>query len=149
MTQRPSPPPDDAEDPAPWRADARDARDRLVGRVKRWLLRLWMLRGGGFYGLGFVVFFVTLQIRSFIGDIAESTGVIDFLSSQALEALLKVISETPFNFLWALLWPLQFLSWTGEWGLLVLLAAYLSFQRWVKPRLTERFFGKDQNSPVG
>ena len=140
MTQREPP------EPGPAAGQIKDEVRSLAlvvgARLKQWLVRLWMLRGGGFYGLGFVLFFVAAELNSLFGDLLESEGPVDFLSSLLLESLLKFISEMPFNFLWALLWPLQFLSWTGEWGLLVLLLAFLAFQRWLKPWLTERFLGE-------
>lgn len=103
------------------------------------LLRMWRLRGGGFYGLGFVATFVGLQLRSLFEDAAAATGPIDFVTTQLSEALLRVLGDTFPNLIQAFVWPALFVGWSGAYGLLVLLATFLVFDRWIKPWLNERF----------
>ncbi|MEM1231294.1 MAG: hypothetical protein AAGI15_12210 [Pseudomonadota bacterium] len=101
--------------------------------TRRALLRMWRVRGGGFYGLGFVVTFVVLQIASIVGDAAEASTAMDFVTSQLVEGVLRFLSDTFINFLLSFLWPALFLDWIGSWGIVVLIAAFIAFDRWAKP----------------
>lgn len=103
------------------------------------LLRMWRLRGGGFYGLGFVATFVGLQLLSLFEDAAAAAGPIDFVTTQLSEAVLRVLGDTFPNLIQAFVWPALFVGWSGAYGLLVLLAAFLVFDRWIKPWINERF----------
>ncbi len=107
--------------------------------VRAGLLRMWRLRGGGFYGLGFVATFVVLQLGSLFADASEAAGPLDFLTSQLSEALIRLTGDSVGNLLKAFLWPIYFVSWTGAYGLLALLAGFLAFDRWLKPWVNEQF----------
>lgn len=103
------------------------------------LLRMWRLRGGGFYGLGFVLTFVGLQLASLLEDAAEAQGPVDFLTSQMAEALIRLLGDTLSNLIQAFLWPFLFVGWTGPYGLLLLLGSFLAFDRWGKPWINAQF----------
>jgi hypothetical protein len=122
-----------AADRAQQFADASDDPGLLLVWTRRALLRMWRLRGGGFYGLGFVVTFVVLQIGALMSDAAEASTAMDFVTSQLAEAVLKFLGDTLINFLLSFIWPLLFLGWAGSWGILVLICAFLVFDRWLKP----------------
>ncbi|MEM9741498.1 MAG: hypothetical protein AAF918_02315 [Pseudomonadota bacterium] len=112
---------------------------QLLSRTRRWLLRMWRLRGGGFYGLGFVLVFVVHEVRSLFGQVAESTSAADFLTSQALEMVIRLFSESWINFLYAAIWPLLLLGWAGGYGFLMLILGFVVFDRWGKPALNAFF----------
>lgn len=116
------------------RAAVRGAGASLWGWVKKTLHRMWQVRGGGFYGLGFVAFFLWAQGLSLWGDVTESDSVADFLTSQAIETVIRLLGETPANFIWALLWPVHVLNWDLRLGFLGLLAGFLAFERWGRER---------------
>ncbi len=101
--------------------------------TRRALLRMWRVRGGGFYGLGFVVTFVVLQVASILDDAAEASTAMDFVTSQLVEGILRFLSDTFINFLLSFLWPALFLGWAGGWGIVALIAAFIVFDRWAKP----------------
>ncbi len=107
----------------------------LVNWLRSALIRMWRVRGGGFYGLGFVFTFVLLEIRMVFVELGESDGVVAFVQSQVFELIFRFFSESFGNFIQALVWPLLFLERAGAWGFLVLLIAFLGFDRWVKPVL--------------
>ena len=94
---------------------------------------LWVARGGGFYGLGCVVAFIALEVQMFTSELGESTGVTDFVTSQALEFVLRVGFMSFLNGFLALVWPIYLLDWLGGPGLLVLLGGYLVFERVLRP----------------
>lgn len=115
----------------------------IVPRMRGWIANLWQARGGGFYGLGYVVTFVTFEIRSltgsFVGSASVSEFVSEFITQQALQLVLRFSLESLFNVFLAVLWPLYLLSWLGGWGVLALAAGFLGFERLLRP-LIERWF---------
>lgn len=116
------------------------ANPRIAGLwIRQALLRMWRLRGGGFYGIGFVATFLYTQAQSLFDDAAESAGLVDFLTSQLSEALIRLSADFLGNLITAFLWPLWLLSFTGAWGLLGMLITFLVFDRWIKPWINARF----------
>ena len=97
------------------------------------VVRLWVARGGGYYGLGYLVAFIALEVQMITSELAESAGVADFVTSQALEFVLRIGFMSFLNGFLALFWPVYLLDWLGGPGLLVLLAGYLVFERVLRP----------------
>jgi hypothetical protein len=89
---------------------------------------LWQARGGGFYGLGYVLTFIGMEIRTFTGDIGGSDSVSDFVLQQSFEFVSRICIDSFVNVFLALLWPAFVLKWLGGWGILVLLGGYLGFE---------------------
>ncbi len=96
-------------------------RDGLVG--------VWRARGGGFYGLGYLITFIWLEIQLLFGDVAESDGVVDFVSSQMIELFFRSFVN---GFL-AFLWPVYVLQWMDGWGIALLVGGYFVFEKGLRP----------------
>lgn len=94
---------------------------------------LWVARGGGFYGLGCVVAFIALEVRTFTTELAASTSVSDFITSQALEYVLRIGFMSFLNGFLALIWPVYLLDWLGVPGVLILAGGYLVFEQGLQP----------------
>ena len=105
----------------------------VVTMLRTAAVGLWVARGGGFYGLGCLVTFIVLEVQMFTGDVAESTGVSDFITSQVLEFILRISFMSFVNGFLALIWPVYLLNWLGAPALLVLLGGYLAFERVLRP----------------
>lgn len=103
------------------------------------LLGIWRSRGGGFYGLGYLVTFLLLEVRMLFRELAGSDGVLEFVGSQALEYLLRLSLLSLLNALQAFVWPLLMFAKLGPLSLLLLLAGYLAFERVLRPRLEVAF----------
>lgn len=112
------------------------------------LLRMWRLRGGGFYGIGFVATFVYTQAQSLFEDVAEADGMVDFLTSQLSEAIIRLTGDFLGNLLTAFLWPLWVLGWAGAWGLVALLVSFFVFDRWIKPWINAQFPDESAATPA-
>src|SRR5262245_53375734 len=118
---------------------ARDARLALhLGRqpsailplLRRWLVKLWASRGGGFYGLGYVVTFVALEIRSLSGGLTSVSG----LAAQAVQYVLRFSVDSLRNVVSALIWPAHLFEWLGgPAGLVTLAVGYAAFEIAVRP----------------
>lgn len=103
------------------------------------LVELWRTRGGGFYGLGYVVTFLLMEARLVVAEFSASESVMSFLTDQLLEFLLRVGLLSFVNVILAFLWPVFVLERLGGWGLVVLALGYLAFQHTLRPRVEARF----------
>jgi hypothetical protein len=100
---------------------------------------LWSSRGGGFYGLGYVVTFIVLEIRTITSGFATSDDVIGFLGLEILQMFFRVAFESLFNTLQAFLWPLFVLELLSNWGIVLLVAGWWAYGRFAVPWVRERF----------
>jgi hypothetical protein len=122
----------------------RDARLALhLGRqpadilplLRRWLAKLWASRGGGFYGLGYVVTFVALEIRSLSSDLTTTSGLV----AQAAQYLLRFSIDSLRNVISALIWPAHLFEWLGgPAGLVALVVGYAAFELAIRPVVQAR-----------
>jgi hypothetical protein len=121
---------------------ARELRDdpRRAGPLLRSAaLDIWRSRGGGFYGLGYLVTFVILEVRMIIGDAMEASGAAEFAMGQALELVFRLSFLSFLNIFQALLWPAFVLQLYGGPGIILLVGSYLAFEHACKPGI-ERLF---------
>ena len=107
-------------------------------------VQLWQSRGGGLYGLGYVVTFVALEvfeIPEFFSDLYALFGG-DTVAS-GLSALLTLIVDffvdTLKNMVFAFIWPALLISLLGGWGVLLVALGFASFDPLLRP-LIERVF---------
>ena len=115
---------------------AREALEQpssVVHWSRNWLVRLWITKGGGFYGLGYVITFVSLEIRSLSGDLTGSDSVSGFVTSQGIQLIIRFSIESFLNAISALIWPVHLLQWLSGLGLVVLVAAYVGYRYTVFP----------------
>jgi len=103
------------------------------------LLRLWQARGGGFYGLGYVVTFIVLEVKLVTGEFLGSESVVQFVTHELLEYVFRFGLLSLLNGVLALMWPVFVLAWLGPWGLAVLAGGYFAFERAGRP-VVERWF---------
>ena len=106
---------------------------RLTAMARGGLLRMWASRGGGFYGLGYVLVFVYFEIDLLLEDLVESETAAGFALGQLLERLLRFGLLSFLNAFQALLWPFYVLQYLGGAGIVLLVGAYFAFERVLKP----------------
>lgn len=107
----------------------------IVPMLKHGLLAIWRVRGGGFYGLGYVVCFVVLEVRMFVGNFDGSSDVVRQIVFEVLEFVFRFTVQSFLNGLLAFIWPAFVLDLLGGWGILVIALAWLVFDRWGKRRI--------------
>jgi len=103
------------------------------------LLDVWRSRGGGFYGLGYIVAFIYFEIDMLVGDVVESANMSEFAFGQLLEFLFRFGFMSFINAFRALLWPFYVLQLYEGVGIIVLIGCYLAFEYALKPGI-ERMF---------
>ena len=116
-------------------AEIRRQPATAVKLSRGWVARLWHAKGGGFYGLGYVVAFLWLEVRSLTGELGESEGVTSFLAGQVFGYLIRFSIESFFNAITAILWPAMLFQSLGVWAIALLIPAWFGFERIVRPNV--------------
>ena len=107
---------------------------RTIGAMIRAnLVTLWLSRGGGLYGLGYVLTFLAREVPDAIANFTEVVSGSASVAGAIFEWLVRFGSDTLMNMLWAFLWPVQLIEWLGGWGIAMLLAAFLAFEKLLRP----------------
>ena len=113
---------------------------RFAGTLfRRWFLALWKARGGGFYGLGFVITFVILEVKFFVVETAESVGVADLATNLALDLLVRFGIQTFINTGLAFAWPAYLVQLGGGLGIALLVGGFIFFDRLFRPAIESYF----------
>lgn len=117
----------------------KDDPRQVVPLVRTAMLDIWRSRGGGFYGLGYLIAFVVLEISVVVDDVMGASGVADFALGRALELVFRLGFLSFINVFQALVWPVFVLELLGGPGIIVLIGSYLAFEYALKPGI-ERLF---------
>lgn len=105
----------------------------IKGRVRAALIGLWRTRGGGLYGLGYVVCFLGLEARALAGDIVEATTSTGAFAAELLSAVFRFGVESFVNMGLAFAWPGFLIDAVGGWGVAVLVGGFIVFERIARP----------------
>jgi len=110
--------------------------------VRDWLVALWATKGGGFYGLGYVVTLVTLEALSLEQDAAKGAssfaGAESFFASQAIQYISGFGVDSIMNTIRAAAWPAYLFDWLGPPGIVAFFVAGAIFERVVRPAVEAR-----------
>lgn len=103
------------------------------------VVEAWRARGGGFYGLGYLIAFCWLQVNVLLGDVNDSDSIGQFAMGAALEYVLRFSLMAFVNVFLALLWPLYVLEQFGGMGIILLALGYLGFEYGLRPLIEQVF----------
>ena len=104
------------------------------------LLSTWRSRGGGWYGIGYIVTLLYWEVKLFVQDIAEAGGVVELLTSQLGQLLFRWFSESITNMVLAFTWPVRLLELAGTLpGIALLVLIHYGFEYWLRPLAEARF----------
>jgi hypothetical protein len=118
------------------------------GWFRTWFGKVWKLRGGGLYALGYAITFVYLEVTTIIGDIAGAESPWQFFTSELIEFVFRFLSDSLVNLVKALIWPVYVIELAPPWGLLGLGAAFLIFPRFLKPTVERWLFGDQRRAAL-
>ena len=105
-----------------------------------WFAKVWKVRGGGLYAVGWAVTFAYLEVTTIIGEIIGADGIIDFIKSQLLEFMLRFMGDSLKNMIMAFMWPVFIVQWKIPVGVILLGLAFALFPKFVKPHLERWLF---------
>ncbi len=121
----------------------------LKAGFRKWFAKVWKVRGGGLYAVGWAGTFVFLEAKTLIREVAEAEGVVDFFTSQLLEFFLRFMSDSIANMIQAFMWPVFIVQWQPPVGAIALGVAFWLFPIYLKPYFTAWLFPSDEkDEPV-
>ena len=111
-------------------------------------LRMWRSRGGGFYGLGYVVAFIVLEIHATISSWASaSDNIAGLVVEEVLQFVFRFAAQSMLNGFLALGWPIFVVDKSGGAGLVLVAVAWWLFDRYARPWIAQRL--PEPSSPDG
>jgi len=119
---------------------ARVLPERSHGWFRNWFRKVWKVRGGGLYALGFAVSFVIFEAGS-LGD--DIMGVGSLFNGQAVNFVVQFVIDSFTNTIKAFMWPLYVVQTAPPWGAIGLGLAYVGFSKFLKPPIDRWLFPDD------
>ena len=88
----------------------------LLNVMRRSFRTVWDARGGGLYACGYVLTFIWLEIKMFVGDIVSAESIGDFFGEQIFEVFFRFLGESLRNMIEAFMWPVYIIEISPPWG---------------------------------
>ncbi len=104
------------------------------------------MRGGGLYAVGYILTFLFFEAKTLAGEVAESTGIADFLSNQIFEFVIRFATDSLQNMIKAFMWPVYIVELSPPYGAIALGVAFFAFPRYLKKPIEKWMFGDNQES---
>ncbi|MCK5326475.1 MAG: hypothetical protein KAJ57_10710 [Woeseiaceae bacterium] len=118
------------------------------GWFRQWFRKVWNVRGGGLYAVGFAAAFLFFEIREiFFDDIPQFIAMNSVFSSELIGFGIEVIVDTMMNFVKALIWPVYFATLWPPVGVIALGLAFWLFPKYLKEPI-ERWLFQDGVGPT-
>ena len=114
--------------------------DKAKSWFRLWFAKVWKLRGGGLYAVGWAATFIYLEVTTVLGEFAEADGFVDFFTSQLIEFLFRFMTDSIQNMIKAFVWPAFVVSWQPPVGVIALGVAYIIFAKFIKHHITAWLF---------
>lgn len=118
--------------------------DTAHGWFRQWFRKIWGVRGGGLFACGYAITFITLEVRTVVGEFAASESIGDFFTEQLLEFVFRFASDSIVNMVKALMWPVFFVQWEPPFGAIALGLAYLVFANYLKNPISQWLFSESE-----
>lgn len=103
--------------------------DKSHSRFRSWFRKVWEVRGGGLYAVGFAVAFIIFEIGSLADDVL---GIGALFNGQAVDFIINFFVDSFRNTFAALIWPLYVVQWNSPWGAIALGIAFWIFPSYLK-----------------
>ncbi|MBT8067272.1 MAG: hypothetical protein KJO09_08520 [Gammaproteobacteria bacterium] len=116
---------------------ARVLPEKSHGWFRRWFRKVWKVRGGGLYALGFAVTFIYFEVGSLSDDLL---GIGSLFNGQAIEFVIQFFIDSFTNTLKAFIWPVSVVQLAPPWGAVGLGIAFVGFTRYLKSPLEKWMF---------
>ncbi|MBT8092412.1 MAG: hypothetical protein KJN77_05190 [Gammaproteobacteria bacterium] len=119
------------------------------GWFRTWSGKVWKVRGGGLYAVGYALTFLFLEVRAIFSEISEARGVVDFFTNQIVEFVFRFLSESLVNMISAFLWPVYLIELWPPYGLILLAALFILFPLVLKKPIERWLFGSEALDDLG
>jgi hypothetical protein len=117
------------------------------GFFRRWLRKIWDVRGGGLYAVGYALTFVWFEATTLIGEIVGAESIGSFFSDQLFEFFIRFASDSIGNMVKAFMWPFYVVQLHAPFGAFALALAFALFPKFLKPVIERWLFADDKEAP--
>lgn len=117
---------------------ARVLPQKSHGWFRSWFRKIWKVRGGGLYAVGFALAFIYFEVGSLGGDIL---GIGSLFNGHAIDFLVQLVVESFTNTIKAFMWPVYVVRLAPPWGAIGLGLAFVGFTRFLKAPIERWMFG--------
>lgn len=124
-------------------AGLRAGGDKAYGWFRRWLAKVWKVRGGGLYATGFICTLIYLEISTLLTELSEATGIGQFFTEQLVEFLLRFSAESLGNLIQAFIWPVHIIGLAPPWGAIGLGLGFAVFQLYLNKPVERWLLGDE------
>ena len=107
---------------------------------RTWFRKVWKVRGGGLYAVGFAATFLYLEVISLADDVL---GIGALFRGEAIEFFVNLVVESFMNTIAAFMWPVEVVQFSPPFGVIALGIAFWLFPIFVKPHI-ERWLFDDE-----
>ena len=122
--------------------------DKAHGWFRAWFRKVWDVRGGGLYAVGFAVAFLFFEIReAVVEDIPQLVAMNNILGSELIAFGIQFVIDSLMNFVRALVWPIYVIQLWPPVGLVALVVAFVLFPRYLKKPIEGWLFQDADTSP--
>ena len=113
------------------------------GWFRDWFRKVWKVRGGGLYAVGFAVSFLVFEISSLSDDIL---GIGSLFNGQAIDFIVQLLIDSFTNTLKAFAWPVYAVSSAPPYGAIALGVAYAGFAKYLKKPIEGWLFPNEEGA---
>lgn len=111
--------------------------ERSRSGFRAWFRKVWKVRGGGLYAVGFAATFLYLETLSLADDVL---GIGALFRGEAIEFFVNFIIDSVRNTIAAFLWPVDVIQIAPPFGAIGLGIAFWLFPIYVKPHIEAWLF---------
>lgn len=110
---------------------------------RRWLAKVWLAYGGGLYAVGYATTFLYLEARTIVSELLEADGIIDFLTDQLIDFIVRFAIDSIANMVQAFIWFLPVMSYKPPVGMIALGVGFYVFDIFLRERVAEWILGEE------
>lgn len=107
------------------------------GWLRNWFRKIWDVRGGGLYAVGFAVTFLYLEILDLADDVM---GIGALFDGHIIAFIVDIFIDSLKNTIAASVWPVGIVQWAPPFGAIALGVAFWLFPIYVKPHIENWLF---------
>ena len=112
---------------------------------RTWFRKVWKVRGGGLYAVGFAATFLYLEVISLADDVL---GIGALFRGEAIEFFVNLVVESFMNTIAAFMWPVEVVQFSPPVGVIALGIAFWLFPIFLKPHIERWLFDDELETNV-
>ena len=112
---------------------------------RTWFRKVWKVRGGGLYAVGFAATFLYLEVISLADDVL---GIGALFRGEAIDFFVNLVIESFTNTIAAFMWPVEVVQFSPPVGVIALGIAFWLFPIFVKPHIERWLFDDELETNV-